>query len=329
MYACIHVEVWDASTFPPTLRPFSANYIMGNSRTNFAIRNLLIIFTRLADCNKRYFYNIALVVIIVTQLWNRMKAPSRNSTWPSLHLSTAVAQHARKMADKVNKEEPGLNEAAIPVLSSQFQRHSKSLLRIEISLADRPSQAWHRKTLVSQVWIPSKSFLPRLRGFYVLTFTDAVRNVVKWWSKLSLRMADPPFQTAAILRSNVCRWKSVKPRGQEAGRPKIRDLPLRPKVSETLLAVKSSSAADGPVATETDAGRPAMVAHRWVAPQIHKNVQTQISNRTNTQIFQFADLAEQRRRRKHIMLIANNNKLEKPIILIFSFLYSVHWATGA
>ena len=140
-----------------------------------------------------------------------MKAPSRNSTWPSLHLSTAVAQHARKMADKVNKEEPGLNEAAIPVLSSQFQRHSKSLLRIEISLADRPSQAWHKKTLVSQVWIPSKSFLPRLRGFYVLTFTDAVRNVVKWWSKLSLRMAEPPFQTAAHLRSNVCRWKSVKP----------------------------------------------------------------------------------------------------------------------
>ena len=96
---------------------------------------------------------------------------------------------------------------------------------------------------------------------------------------------------------------------------------------------KSSSAADGPVATETDAGRPAMVAHRWVAPQIHKNVQTQISNRTNTQIFQFADLAEQRRRRKHIMLITtnnnNNNKLEKPIILISSFLYSVHWATGA
>ena len=211
--------------------------------------------------------------------------------------------------------------------------HSKVLLRIEISLADRPSQAWHRKTLVSQVWIPSKSFLPRLRGFYVLTFTDAVRNVVKWWSKLSLRMAEPPFQTAAILRSNVCRWKSVKPRRQKAGRPKIRDLTLRPKVSETLLAVKSSSAADGPVATETDAGRPAMVAHRWVAPQIHKNVQTQISNRTNTQIFQFADLAEQRRRRKHIMLIAtnnkNNNKLEKPIILISSFLYSVHWATGA
>ena len=170
MYACIHVEVWEASTFPPTLRPFSANYIMGNSRTNFAIRNLLIIFTRLADCNKRYFYNIALVVIIVTQLWNRMKAPSRNSTWPSLHLSTAVAQHARKMADKVNKEEPGLNEAAIPVPCSQFQRHSKSLLRIEISLADRPSQAWHKKTLVSQVWIPSKSFLPRLRGFYVLTY---------------------------------------------------------------------------------------------------------------------------------------------------------------
>ena len=58
MYACIHVEVWEASTFPHTLRPFSANYIMGNSRTNFAIRNLLIIFTRLADCNKRYFYNI-------------------------------------------------------------------------------------------------------------------------------------------------------------------------------------------------------------------------------------------------------------------------------
>ena len=208
MYIC---ESMRSKYFPPTLRPFSANYIMGNSRTNFAIRNLLIIFTRLADCNKRYFYNIALVVIIVTQLWNRMKAPSRNSTWPSLHLSTAVAQHARKMADKVNKEEPGLNEAAIPVPCSQFQRHSKSLLRIEISLADRPSQAWHRKTLVSQVWIPSKSFLPRLRGFYVLTFTDAVRNVVKCWPKLSLRMAEPPFQTAAHLRSNVCRWKSVKP----------------------------------------------------------------------------------------------------------------------
>ena len=78
-YACLYVHVcrqlhaymWKYEKqvlSPHTLRPFSANYIMGNSRTNFAIRNLLIIFTRLADCNKRYFYNIALVVIIVTQL---------------------------------------------------------------------------------------------------------------------------------------------------------------------------------------------------------------------------------------------------------------------
>jgi len=53
-----------------------------------------------------------------------------------------VAQQARKMADKVSKEEEV--EAAILVLASKNSplTHKPSSLRIEISLADCPSLAW-------------------------------------------------------------------------------------------------------------------------------------------------------------------------------------------
>ena len=118
--------------------------------------------------------------------------------------------------------------------------------------------------------------LPRLRSFCVLTSSWRGEKCCRWGRNYLLkRPTHTPDLPLHIYNATVTESESQWNRAgrSEAGRKSVRS---GRKLSETGSGVeKSSSALDGPVATESDAGRHLptailLLAHRWATAQILK-----------------------------------------------------------
>ena len=168
-----------------------------------------------------------------------------SATWPSPHLSTAVAQHARKMVGKKVRKE-------VDEIILNFFRHSKPerggniLDQGFISLDAQDSIG-----STSQNWWPTKP-TP-----HVSLPSDALINVGHKSSFSQSHQTRP----ANVTEPQVKVVEKEASSRQAAGRKSV--------AAAAAAGRKSGTAGwEVPVATETDAGR--LLAHRWAIPPSRK-----------------------------------------------------------